>query len=251
MLTALTFAAMLQSSKPEVWTDKVPGHLVEWKMVRVPAGKLTIDGKEVEVKSFSIAETELTWDVYDIFAYRLDMSDEDQAAGVDLKLRPSKPYGAPDRGYGHVGFPVIGLTEESAKRFCEWVSKKTGKKYRLPTAAEWEYAARATVKDGAYDSIDDYAWHWDNIEQTSAVAKKKPNAWGLYDMLGNVSEWVMLPDGKGTTAGGHFYTKPADLNFSLREPYRPEWQARDAQIPKSKWWLADADFVGMRLVCED
>jgi formylglycine-generating enzyme required for sulfatase activity len=221
---------------------KLEGHLAEYKMVKVPAGPTS--------KSIWVGVTEVTWDLYDIFAYRLDLSQEEAAKDEVIKARPSKPYGAPDRGYGHKGYPAIGVHVKAAMAFCDWLSKKTGQKFRLPTEAEWEYAAAA---QGAIPtSWDDHAWTWDNADDsTHPVGSLKANAWGLQDMFGNASEWVSLPDGKFTTKGGHFYEKPKNLSLKLREDYDANWQMRDAHIPKSQWWLSDGEFVGFRIVRED
>jgi formylglycine-generating enzyme required for sulfatase activity len=88
------------------------------------------------------------------------------------------------------------VTWEEARDYAEWLSDKTGKDYRLPTEAEWEYAARAR-SEKAFSFGDDesklneYAWYWDNSEvKTHPVGQKKSNAWGLYDIHGNVWEWV-------------------------------------------------------------
>src|SRR5690242_2414215 len=81
----------------EFFDEAIAGTTVKFRMRRVP-------GFDVY-----LGETEVTWDLYDIFAYRLDLSQEDQAAGVDAESRPSKPYGTPDRGFGHAGFPALGV----------------------------------------------------------------------------------------------------------------------------------------------
>lgn len=245
----LAIISPMQTADPMV--VKIEGHLAEYKMIRIPAGTHRKDGKETPIKSIWIGQTEITWDIYDIFAYRLDLSQEDAAKDEVIRARPSKPYGAPDRGYGHKGYPAIGVHAQAAVAFCTWLSQKTGKKFRLPTEAEWEYAAAAGL-DKTPDKKDEIAWHWDNADDTThPVGTLKPNPWNLHDMLGNASEWVTRADKTTTTKGGHFYEKPAKLSFTLSEDYNPNWQMRDAHIPKSKWWLSDGEFVGFRIVCED
>jgi formylglycine-generating enzyme required for sulfatase activity len=88
--------------------------------------------------------------------------------------------------------PVEQVSWEDAARFCEALSAQTGGAYRLPTEAEWEYACRAGTTDERYGDLDAIAWYWDNAHRsTHPVAQKQPNAWGLYDMLGNVEEWCL------------------------------------------------------------
>jgi formylglycine-generating enzyme required for sulfatase activity len=250
MLLATAFVLSVRMMDLETMTVKIDGHLAEYKMVKVPGGKFGFHEDMTEVKPFWIGTTEVTWDLYDIFAYRLDLSQEVAASDEVIKARPSKPYGEPDRGYGHAGYPAIGIHINAAQAFCKWLSEKTGKKFRLPTEAEWEYAAMAGTSD-VPSPLDEYAWNWDNADdQTHPVGSLKANAWGLHDMLGNASEWVTLPEDKTITKGGHFYSKPKTFAFTMSEQYRPEWQMRDAHTPKSKWWLSDGEFVGLRLVCE-
>jgi hypothetical protein len=110
--------------------------------------------------------------------------------------------------------PVEEVSWEDAVRFCESLCAQTGGMYRLPTEAEWEYACRAGTRSARYGDLDAVAWYWDNANRlTQPVAQKQPNAWGLYDMLGNVWEWCLdwsgydssepQRDPKGPPSGGN------------------------------------------------
>jgi formylglycine-generating enzyme required for sulfatase activity len=163
--------------------------------------------------------------------------------------------------------------------YCRWLSEKTGKAYRLPTEAEWEWACRAGTTT-AYSFGDDpkvlgeYACFGENSdEKTFKVGSKKPNPWGLYDMHGNVAEWcldeykkdayalfpldkptvepVLLPGGiryPHVVRGGSWADEPPQLRSAARRASEKSWLQRDPQSPKSIWWLTDADMVGIRLV---
>jgi formylglycine-generating enzyme required for sulfatase activity len=225
--------------------ETIPGTVVRFEMLPLPAAAMP--GR----KPLWIGKTEVTWDVFDIYAFRLDQTEHEKARGVDAQSRPSRPYGAPDRGFGHQGFPALSMTFQAAEQFCRWLSAKTGKKYRLPTEAEWEAASRAGRPDPPPAELDKYAWYWDNAEdKTHPVATKLPNAWGLHDTLGNAAEWCRGNDGKPITCGGSYLDKKDKIGSSVRAAQTPEWNQTDAQNPKSKWWLADATFVGFRIVCE-
>jgi formylglycine-generating enzyme required for sulfatase activity len=257
LCSALARAADAPTSQPAE-KDSIPGTLVTFEMVKIPAGKITItpaDGKsqEVEIKPFLIGRTEVTWDEYDVFAFQLDLTDKEKAAGIEAKSRPSKPYGAPDFGFGHRGLPAMCVTAHSAEMYCQWLSKKTGKKYRLATEAEWEYACRAgeAAEGKPLDAgqLKKVAWFYDNAEDKAhPVAKKAPNAWGLYDMLGNVREWVTGLDGKPVTCGGSYDDDPENVQCGTRQKQTADWNSTDPQNPKSKWWLSDGPMVGFRIV---
>ncbi|HXH61816.1 MAG TPA: SUMF1/EgtB/PvdO family nonheme iron enzyme [Fimbriimonadaceae bacterium] len=246
MVTSLAIALIISQPR-ESFVQKIPGTVVEFKMVALPDGEFA--GQQI--KNLWIGETEVTWDVFDIYAFRLDLTPEENARDVDAENRPSRPYGAPDRGFGHKGYAALSMSIHSATKFCEWLSKKTGKDYRLPTDAEWEYAARAGATSEP-SQLGDYAWFWDDSNSVAhPVATKKPNAWGLYDMLGNTSEWVSAPKGgEAAVRGGNFYSKAKDVKFTTRQTYDPVWQLQDAQQPKSDWWYSDGEMIGMRVVCE-
>ena len=127
---------------------------------------------EVTVWSYYICETEVTQELW-------------QAV---MGTNPSKFTGDPKR-------PVEMVSMFDCARFVDKLSEITGKSFRLPTEAEWEFAARGGTKSRAYkysgsNIVDDVAWYIDNSgETTHAVASKMPNELGIYDMSGNVCEW--------------------------------------------------------------
>jgi formylglycine-generating enzyme required for sulfatase activity len=145
-------------------------------MVEIPASQ--------EIKSFRIGRYPVTQVQY-------------QAV---MGVNPSYFQGNPQN-------PVENVSYDDAETFCQKLSKATGKQYRLPTEAEWEYACRAD------DYYGDYAWYKGNSQQTThPVGQKKPNAWGLYDMRGNVWEWCQ----QVVIRGGSYCTDPRNFRSAIR-----------------------------------
>lgn len=260
-------AAASAARQLEPYRETIAGTLVDFDMMPVPGGAVTIpdaaapDGQRaVEVEPFWIGRTEVTWDEFDVWMLGLDTEPE-RRAGIDAESRPSRPYGAPDRGFGHAGFAAISVTYQAAESYAEWLSEKTGKPYRLPTWAEWRLAClsnlgtagAATPSDaGALpdpSAVDAQAWHAGNSSRaTHAAATQAPGSLGVFDMLGNAGEWASNPTGEPALHGGTYGDDPADIHCGARIEQQRSWNERDPQIPKSSWWLSDGPFAGFRLV---
>ncbi len=296
-------AASEAEMKP--YTDKIPGTEVVFKMIPIKGGKFLMGSPEdeeerkadegpqheVEIKPFWMEEHETTWKEFEQFALKMlrtahqanrNVEPSAQEKIADAMACPTPPYNIGSISHdnaGKVGFPASGMTVYAAQMYCKWLTSLTGRYYRLPTEAEWEYACRAGTKDaysfGKDDSkIEDYAWTFDNSDGTSKkVKQKKPNAWGLYDMHGNLAEWVLeqyaadtyknrkpenfgapikLPAGEGfgqVARGGHCEDDDTANFRSARRLYAVEaWKQQDPQFPQSIWWVTDAAYVGFRVV---
>jgi formylglycine-generating enzyme required for sulfatase activity len=214
---------------------------VSFDMVRVPAG--------AGIKPFLIGRTELLWDAYDAFMLSDPSADTvGRPSTADAAARPSQPYGAPDYGWGHRGYPTISIAREAAEAFCSWLSRVTGKRYRLPTDSEWTHLA-VLARGGL--PIDSLAWHAGNSDRrTHPAAARRADSLGLYDLFGNAAEWVTTANGQRVTRGGSFRDAASTLGPGARALQNDDWNERDPQIPKSRWWLSDGPFVGFRIVRE-
>ena len=281
------------------YTEVIPGTEVTFDMVNIPGGKFLMGSPateenrsedegpqhEVNIKPFWMGKHEVTWNQYDIWSFDLDIQarkvnkiEPTKHDGLaDIVTRPTKPYTDMTFDMGHDDYPAICMTHLAATTYCKWLSAKTGRYYRLPTEAEWEYACRAGTKTAYYfgddpEKIGEYAWHFDNSNgKYQKVGRKKPNAWGLYDMHGNVSEWVQdqyLPDFYKqfqdkvadqpvaevkkeypiAVRGGSWDDDADRLRSAARRGSHPDWKVQDPQIPKSIWFFTDALFVGFRVV---
>jgi formylglycine-generating enzyme required for sulfatase activity len=230
----------------EAYTETIPGTAVKFEMVPIPGG--TTGG--VQVGPLWMGRTEVTWDLYDVYVFGLDEGGQIATGkNEDAISRPSKPYVLPGESFGHQGRPALAMTHHAAEAFAVWLSERTGKKYRVPTEAEWEHACQAGQTQAGNPA--DVAWFAKNSEgKTHAGATRKLNAFGVADMLGNVREWVTGADGEPVTKGGAYLDPAEEISCSARIAQTPAWNLTDPQLPKSRWWLPDAPFVGFRLVRE-
>jgi len=300
MMVANSLAS--QNKLPERYTENITtedGQKLSFEMVLIPSGTFLMGSPQgqagrqdhegpqhqVRLDPFYLCTTETTIELFlayyeETVSIKKDFVEAESAKGgpktdqeqIDAITGPTPVYGDLTMGYGQK-HPAIAMTWHNAVTFCTWLSKKTGKEYRLPTEAEWEYACRADTRSVFSFGEDpnllvDFTWYKVNSDgQTHEVAKRKPNAWGLYDMLGNVREWVYdfysptaykdAPLGvnpKGPQAGKVHVARGGDYNNSIEElrcaarAFEENWwRSGDPQIPKSKWWLPGMDFIGFRV----
>ena len=270
------------------YSQPVPGTALLFKLVPIQSGNFLMGSpaaekgrdadegpqKRITVSSFWMGAYEVTYEEYNTF-----FTDETYGQNIDADAvtRPSQPYIDFTLGMGKTGgFPANSMQQYGALMYCRWLYKKTGIFFRLPTEAEWEYAYRAG-SDKKYffgdneRELGQYAWYAANSGgKYHKVGELKPNAWGLYDIVGNVGEWTLdqyndhyfdsLQDNEKdpvinptkrnprTVKGGNFKDEAKDLRAANRLMSDPVWNRRDPQIPRSKWWNADAPFIGFRII---
>jgi formylglycine-generating enzyme required for sulfatase activity len=219
--------------KFEDFEEMIPGTNVAFEMVSIPAGTFNMGSPETEplrkpdegparkvtLSKFWISKTEVSWDEYLAF-FRATGSQgrtEGQTVtkrNVDAISGATPPWGAPDQGWGKGKRPAITMTWYAANVYCKWLSKVTGKKYRLPTEAEWEYACRAGTESPYFfegnpkkltsDGLLNKLFGPDTLNIASRVVYKinssartqepssvKENPFGLKNMAGNVAEFCL------------------------------------------------------------
>ena len=272
------------------------------KFVPIPAGNFKLGGeKSVQLSGFWMSQTEITWKHYNPFwqndpdfknprnkdgtldldndRYSTDFPDLEKTPLVDAVSQPTTQYHdmfVQGQFTHSPEFPAMDMTNHAASKFCQWLSAQTGHFYRLPTEAEWEYACRAgTTSRYSFgddeQQLSDYAWFEDNGDFTyHPVGQKKPNAWGLYDMHGNVAEWTidgfqddslsLLKNGVSqpwfyptkryprVIKGGSADDSAEKLVSSARKASDPQLKNQDPQTPKSIWYHTDGQFIGIRVV---
>jgi len=298
--------------------EKIPGTTVSFRMAAIPGGRFLMGSpdeeplrranegpvREVEVDSFYIAVIEVTWDEYLAFygmtAAEGRSTDSEgsrlSTGSVDAISGATPPYGQPDQGWGLGSRPAITMTYYAAEAYCRWLSKVTGKTYRLPTEAEWEYAARGGTTGPYFFEGDPLSYEKQGIRgrlsrndttvinsyvvyagnsrsRTGDPSGVQANPFGLKNMVGNVAEfcsdwyaeeaYAVYPAGvlknpagpvegrEKVIRGGSFRDEAGSVRVAVRAATQTDsWLRTDPQMPKSKWWYSDCNYVGFRVVCE-
>ncbi len=219
--------------------ETIPGTSVAFDMIAIPGGDFMMgsppeepfrqddEGPQhrISVKSFWMGKFEVSWDEYQAFYHerhrrKLPSAVTSGLESLDARTGPTPPYGNPDQGWGRGNMPAITMTHHAARVYCQWLSEKTGKLYRLPTEIEWEYACRAGTQTPYFfpgdpedftrttffnellgpdtAGINAFVKYAENSNgRTHPPESVMPNAFGLYHMLGNVKEFCLdgyLPD---------------------------------------------------------
>ncbi len=299
------------TGKVKAYTQKFKDSKVTFDMVAIPGGSFKFgspateadrgddEGPQVTIKMkpFWMGKHEVTWDEFDQFLTIYPILKDGGGVPEILKKKQADAISFPTPIYPQEaipminslgragGYPASSMTQICAKMYCKWLSKKTGHFYRLPTEAEWEYAAKAGTTTAYYfgndpEDLSKHSWFFDNSENDDEepayrkVGLKGANPWGLYDMHGNVAEWVTGQyDAKlhqklaakkmatnldtmirattifpRTVKGGGFESDAEDCRSSARIASESEWQIRDPQLPRSVWWNTETFWVGFRIV---
>lgn len=284
------------------YTVTVPGAEATFEMIPIPGGKFMMgspnsekgrrsdEGPQVEivVEPFWMGKYEVTWAEYKPFM-RLDRVFKefkrrkirlvDDQSKIDAVTAPSSLYDPTftfEAGE-EPNQPCATVTQFAAKQYTKYLSLLTGVYYRLPHEAEWEYACRAGTTTAYYFGDDpadlkEHGWFYDNADDyRQAVGQLKPNPFGLYDMYGNVSEWVLGEytedsykrlEGKSSSVvdsfvrptklyprvcrGGSWELEAEDCRSAARlRSEDEEWRYDDPNVPKSPWWYTNSPALGV------
>ena len=280
----------------------IPRTEIKYTMIPIPGGTFTMGSPEdeedrrddegpqfeVTVKPFWMGKYEVTWAEYKHYMSMYESIQALQRTGIrkitdeneiDGFTSPSPLWNTEFTYYEGDGpkEPAATMSQFAAKQYTKWLSKISSDFYRLPTEAEWEYACRAGTKTAFHfgddiDDLEDHCWHEENSEEVRTdCGQLKPNAWGLYDMYGNVAEWVLdqydedgythvEAEAKLTTEqayrkptrlfprvvrGGSWESVPEECRSASRLGSDKEWRAADPNTPKSPYWHTSSPALGV------
>lgn len=307
-LCALSVHAQEKPVEGKPYVEKIPGTPVSFNLAPIPGGKFLMGSPDTEKKRKKDEGPQFTVEVDPFWMstcavtqaeYNLFLDNYSRLAGVGApaipkdKLADAVTYPTPmytlEAGpvlerMGQGGkFPAVIMSQFAARQYTKWLSKKTGHFYRLPTEAEWEYAARAGTTT-AYSfgddpkQLPDHEWFIDNSDKAGdgayrEVGTKKPNPWGLYDMHGNVANWCIDAYAEdwykqfgGKTVkwtecinwpkeqyprvirGGSWQSDPEQCRSASRIGSNLKMNIKDPQLPQSPHWLSDGFWIGFRVI---
>lgn len=282
------FAAATEVKKFSAFTEQVPGTTLSFDMVAIPEGTFDMGSPQVEelrkpdegpvrkvhLTRFFMAKTEVTWDEYlEFFKATASQGRKEEStpkAETDAITGPTPPWGAPDQGWGKGTRPAITMSWKAANTYCQWLSRKTGKKYRLPTEAEWEYASRGGTQSPYFfpgnakkfsasgmwnkifgpdtTTINSFVVYKTNSQsKTKEPGSVKANPFGLKNMLGNVAEFcsdfyspngyksnepVPLNDPKGPANGQEHVIRGGSFKSDAKDV-----RCASRDFTKTKAWL--------------
>jgi formylglycine-generating enzyme required for sulfatase activity len=200
----LSAAASAVAESPEAarTLPAVTARGATFELVRIPSGEFQMGSENdresprhrVQVRGFDLGRTEVTIRQFRAFTQATGYRTDAEKQGCAWVCCWSKQDGISWRNPGFAQSeddPVVALSWFDAVEFCKWLAAETGQQFRLASEAEWEYAARAGDTADLPSELGQAAWYKDNSEgRTHPVAGEQPNAWGLYDVLGNAWEWV-------------------------------------------------------------
>ena len=184
-------------------------HGVQFEFVRVPAGEFLMGTEESGIEKpvhkvrigydFEMGRTEVTIAQFRAFVEVTDYMTDGEKAGVGGARRGGQDWQAePNVDWRNTTFPqsdehpATFISWYDAMAFCHWLSAETGQEIRLPSESEWEYACRAGTTGAYAGQVSAMGWYqYNSSGRTHPVAQRQPNAWGLYDMHGNVWEWCL------------------------------------------------------------
>jgi len=289
------------------YTATIPGTEIKYTMTPIQGGKFTMGSPEdeddrgddegpqfeVTVEPFWMGRYEVTWAEYKRFMQLYPefqalkrfglrtVTSENQIDGLTCPSPLYKPTDTFAEGEAN-DEPAATMSQYAAKQYTKWLSKTSLDFYRLPTEAEWEYACRAGTRTAYYfgDEPSELEKHGWCIENSDGVRQQvgyfEPNPWGLYDMYGNVAEWVLdeyhedgythVEKGASVTVdkafrrpkkvfprvarGGSYDLSPEECRSASRLASEKAWRTEDPNFPKSPWWhtSAPAKGVGFRLL---